>query len=198
VDDRDLPLEGVSLLLKKIMGQCDQLLAIQGSFLADERMDAIGNVRAKLEKIYTNLEDGKLVDDRNDVDSLLNINAIKWDFHNEIVDHYRAVTKTRVAPVFNDWYVPEYFSETPLPIQNPLTAKPVQVHIKLLVRDYASNKGDTHIVVSITKKVIFGLNAHDHSFGVGHCWGGYRTSTVEERHASGRHTEIRAQMSWPR
>lgn len=152
VDDRDLTLDGVSLLLKKIMGQCDQLLAIPGSFLADERVDAIATVRARLEKIYSNLEDGKLVDDRNDVDSLLNVNAIKWDFHNEIVDHYRAVTKTRVAPVFNDWYVPEYFSETPLPVQNPLAAKPVQVHIKLLVRDYNPNKAETHIVISITKR----------------------------------------------
>lgn len=150
-DDRDLTLDGVSLVLKKIMGQCDKLLSIQGgSFLTDQRMDAFNRVRTKVEKIYSNLEDGKLVDDRNDVDSLLNLNAIKWDFHNELVEHYRATTKTRASPVFNDWYVPEYLSEAPL----PASARSAQVFIKLLTRESSSsaNKAETHLVVSITNK----------------------------------------------
>merc|ERR1719445_135496 len=79
-------------------------------------MEEIVDLRASLCFIHEQLEGGKqLMDDRNDVDALIDFKSLSWSWDNPDVDYYRATAHDRSHPQFTNWHFPEYFSITPLP-----------------------------------------------------------------------------------
>lgn len=93
--------------------------------------DALEEVRDLLHQItyiYEQLEDGKqMMDDRNDVDALIDFNHLKWSWDNEHVDYYRAQSRLNDHPQYNDWHYPEFFSDNALP--SPLPTMIAQISL---------------------------------------------------------------------
>ena len=86
-------------------------------------------------------------DSRDEIDALLEMSQLKWNFDNPTVTHYRAgnIYRGFEDSAFSAWHIPQFFSEQPIqPNVNSVTAV-----VRLPVRDDAPL---THTRVSITSK----------------------------------------------
>lgn len=83
--------------------------------------EVIENLRAivkNVESVQKFLESKEAVDDRDNVDGLIDYPLVPWDFDNQLCDSYRATVLAKFPHSrfrFNDWHFPQYFSVIPLP-----------------------------------------------------------------------------------
>lgn len=114
----ELTIENVVDSLSRMIKQLDKILDA-GALLTEQMCEDLEEVRNELSTVHGDLEvDGKMaLDNRNDVEALLEFKRHKWDFKTDLVAWYRATSQTRPYSnwAYNDWTYPEFFSDTPLP-----------------------------------------------------------------------------------
>lgn len=111
----DMTLDGITEKLTKMSTLCEKMVS-DADCLTEVMMEDLKKIQSRLSSVIKEIEEREKVDDRDDVDVLLDFQALKWNFDNLVVDYYRATTKTRKAYEYSSWHMPEYFSESPLPL----------------------------------------------------------------------------------
>ena len=94
--------------------------------------DALRDMRLKVQEIEKVLEEeANNRDDRNDVEALLDLKKIKWDFNNAHVEAFRARASRfpHKQFQFKDWHMPSFTSQVPI----PRTSSPIYCRLHMLL-----------------------------------------------------------------
>jgi hypothetical protein len=116
-DGVELTIENVVDSLSRMIKQLDKILDA-GALLTEQMCEDLEEVRNELSTVHGDLEvDGKMaLDNRNDVEALLEFKRHKWDFKTDLVAWYRATSQSRPYSnwAYNDWTYPEFFFRYPV------------------------------------------------------------------------------------
>eukprot|EP00457_Paulinella_chromatophora_P000957 gb/GEZN01000959.1/.p1 GENE.gb/GEZN01000959.1/~~gb/GEZN01000959.1/.p1 ORF type:complete len:1100 (-),score=179.27 gb/GEZN01000959.1/:106-3405(-) len=118
--------------LRLIETQVDAILE-QSHALSSLVCEDLREIRTRVINVHTQIQQGGSLDDRDDVEALVEFEKLEWNFHNFHVDQYRREAidtfSSLQANGFTAWHMPEYKCPTmPLPT---LQEKTLMVHVNL-------------------------------------------------------------------
>jgi len=112
------------------MGRMLDHILDQSTSLSSMLVEELRETAVRLANIHTQIHQGGSLDDRDDVEALIDFNKIKWKWDNWHVHQYRREAVEHEHECFQDWHMPQFFSKAPLP-QTPDGKDTILVHVNL-------------------------------------------------------------------
>lgn len=140
--------ETITKQLESLKNTLKNLSDNGGELFGDETLSLLRTATSQITDVHSKLEDGSGQDNRNDVEALLDLQNVRWNFDNSFVHHYRSCSKKHPLDEwhYENWHINETKSRFPIPEDNQFAKISIN-----LPKDIA-NQGLQKITIACTPK----------------------------------------------